>query len=79
MGINDGQQKALGWQMKHKSGEWIIVHPTDCFTMLPVYECSICKNLCSGYDPDPICIYCGSENKVNNKTYIEKAIWGTKE
>lgn len=57
------------------NGEWIIVHPTDCFTMLPVYECSVCKNLCHGYEPDPICPDCGSKNKVNTKKFIEKPLF----
>ena len=57
------------------NGEWIIVHPTDCFTMLPVYECSICKKICNGYEPDPVCFYCGSKNKVNTKKYISKPIF----
>ena len=56
------------------NGEWIIVHPTDCFTLLPVYECSVCKNTCDGYDPDPICYYCGSKNKVNNKKSIVRPL-----
>ena len=57
------------------NGEWIIVHPTDCFTMLPVYECSVCKKTCSGYDPDPICLYCGSNNKVNTKKFINRDLF----
>lgn len=56
------------------NGEWIIIHPEDCFTLLPVYECSVCKKITDGYDPDPICIYCGSNNKVNTKKFISKSI-----
>ena len=60
-------------------GEWIIVHPTDGFSMLPIYECSVCKNSCSGYDPDPICVHCGSKNKVNAKKYISRPIFDSNE
>ena len=52
-----------------KKGEWVIVHPTDCMTMLPVYQCSNCGKLTSGYDPEPICIECESYNvKAINKS-----------
>ena len=61
------------------NGEWIIVHPTDCFTMFPVYECSVCKNLCHGDDPDLVCIYCGANNTVNTKQYIDRPIFDSNE
>lgn len=57
-----------------KNGEWIIVHPTDVMTMLPVYQCSLCKGLVDGYDPDKICLHCGSENKKAVNKYIKLAI-----
>lgn len=47
-----------------KKGEWLPVCPTDCMTMLPVYQCSKCGELTSGYDPDPICLKCESYNTV---------------
>ena len=54
------------------NGEWIIVRPVDYFTMLPLYECSTCGLMSSGYDP--VCQHCGSNNKVNNKKCITKHI-----
>ena len=57
------------------NGEWIIVHPTDCFTLLPVYECSECKETCSGYEPDPVCFYCGSKNKINDKKSVSRPLF----
>lgn len=56
------------------NGEWIIVNPTDCFTSLPVYECSVCKRTCSGYEPDLVCLYCGSKNKVNTKKSVSRPL-----
>ena len=56
------------------NGEWIIVEPIDCFTMVPVYECSICKNLSNGYDPGCVCIFCNSKNTVNTKEFIQRPI-----
>lgn len=56
-------------------GEWILVVPTDCFSMLPIYECSKCKKTYHGYDQESICKHCGSKNKVNPKKYIEKKIF----
>lgn len=57
-------------------GEWILVEPTDCFTLLPVYECSKCKKISSGDKLESICENCGSKNKVNTKKYISKPILG---
>lgn len=54
-----------------KIGEWVIVEPTDCMTMLPIYECSLCYYLRSGYDPDPVCPNCGSLNMINTKKCIK--------
>ena len=56
------------------NGEWIIVKPIDYFTGVPVYECSICKNLSSGYNPGNFCIYCNSKNTVNTKKSIRRPI-----
>lgn len=55
-----------------KTGEWVIVHPTDVMTMVPVWQCSCCKGLVSGYTTDKNCIHCGSENKeaVNKKVKL---------
>lgn len=55
-------------------GKWRIVHPTDCFTMLPVYECSRCKYLNNGYDPGVICPKCGSKNSEDNKKSVTRTI-----
>lgn len=55
-------------------GEWILVRPTDCCTMLPIYECSKCKKSSYGYLLESICKNCGSRNKLNPKKYIDKAI-----
>lgn len=55
-------------------GEWILVRPTDCSSILPIYECSKCKKTCSGYLLESICKNCGSRNKLNPKKYIDKDI-----
>lgn len=55
-------------------GEWILVNPTDCFSIIPIYKCSRCKKNSSGYMLESICEYCGSKNKLNSKKYIEEAI-----
>ena len=60
----------------YKVGEWIIVHPIDCFTMVPVYQCSVCGKLTSGYDPDPKCLDCGAVNKVAKNKSVELEIFG---
>ena len=57
-----------------KCGEWIIVHPTDVFTMVPVWQCSSCKQLTSGYTPDKICPNCESKNKEAVNKHVELAI-----
>ena len=59
-----------------KTGEGIIVHPTDIFTMIPVRQCSSCTGLVNGYYPDKICLHCGSNNKENISSYIELTIFG---
>lgn len=55
-------------------GEWILVNPTDCFSIQPIYECSKCKQNISGYLLESICKNCGSSNKLNPKKCIDKAI-----
>ena len=62
----------MRWKMK---GEWILIEPTNCFTMLPVYECSKCKKLYHGYEPESFCGNCGLKNKINNKRYVKKGIF----
>lgn len=57
------------------TGKWIIVEPTDCFTAVPVYQCSRCKKLTSGYEPDSVCVYCGSINKVANHEFVALALF----
>lgn len=59
-------------------GEWIIVFPTDCRTLIPVYQCSTCKNLTSGYAPKATCADCGSVNKIANDKFVELAIFSEK-
>lgn len=58
-----------------KRGEWIVVVPTDCFTAVPVHQCSVCKHLEDGYDPGLICPKCGSQNKINNKKFVSLPIF----
>lgn len=53
-----------------KKGKWICVHPTDCFTPLPVYQCSECEYLESGYLTTEACFNCGSLNTVDKKLYF---------
>lgn len=57
-----------------KKGEWIIVHPVDVFTMVPVWQCSNCKGLVSGYTPDKNCNNCDSENKEAVNKHVELSI-----
>ena len=59
--------------MKIKTGEWIIIHPTDCFTLLPVWECSICEYVESGYTPK-YCSRCGSINTIAKNKHVKRAI-----
>ena len=59
-----------------KTGKWIIVHPTDCFTAVPVWQCSSCKQLTNGYTPDRVCVNCGSDNEQAKGEYVELAIFG---
>ncbi len=54
-----------------KKGEWIIVHPTDIMTMVPVWQCSNCNGIVDGYTPDKICLHCGSENEQDNGKSVE--------
>ena len=58
-----------------REGKWIIVHPTDCFTMVPVYQCSNCGRLTSGYEPDRICTHCHSDNEIDRDNYIARPIF----
>lgn len=58
-----------------KKGKWICVHPTDCFTLLPVYECSECKHIESGYLTTEACTNCGSLNTVSKTDYKEMALF----
>ena len=60
---------------KKRKGQWILVRPTDCFTMVPVYQCSICNKLTSGYEPQHICMNCGADNQIAPNQYIERAIF----
>lgn len=56
-------------------GKWITVHPTDCYTLVPVYQCSNCGKLVSGYEPARICTHCGSDNEIDKDNYIAKPIF----
>lgn len=63
-------------------GKWISVHCTDGFSMLPVYQCSVCKSTTSGYYPDKFCVQCGAENEVDSSLFVELSlgeIFGYKE
>lgn len=57
-----------------KKGKWISVHPTDCMTLLPVYQCSRCKYLESGYLTTEACTNCGSVNTVDKIAIKEMSI-----
>ena len=57
-----------------KKGKWIIVHSTDCMTMVPVYQCSKCKHLESGYLTTEACTNCGSVNEVDKTDCRELTI-----
>jgi len=57
-----------------KKGKWISVTPTDCMTLLPVYQCSKCKYLESGYLTTEVCTNCGSINTVDKTKDIEISI-----
>lgn len=57
-----------------KYGEWILIHPTDCFTMFPVYECSICDYIESGYTPR-CCPHCGARNTIAKNKFITRALF----
>ena len=65
-----------GGDYMYKVGEWIIVDPIDCFTMVPVYQGSVCGKLASGYKPDPKCLSCGAINKVALNKSVELKIFG---
>ncbi|MBQ2396253.1 MAG: hypothetical protein II304_04310 [Bacteroidales bacterium] len=58
------------------NGKWIAVNPTDCFTAVPIYQCSACKDIYSGYEPDLICIKCGSRNKIDIHKSVSLPIFG---
>lgn len=57
-----------------KKGKWISVHPMDCMTLLPVYQCSRCKYLESGYLTTEACANCGSANTVDKIAIKEMSI-----
>ena len=58
-----------------KKGEWIIVHSDDIFTLVPVFQCSVCKKLTSGYiTSDDICPHCEAQNKVAPNKCVELSI-----
>lgn len=59
---------------RQKKGKWYIVHPTDCFTALPVYQCSNCKKLTDGYYPDKECSNCGCINEVDKHKSVTMPI-----
>lgn len=61
--------------MKVRKGKWIAVNPTDCMTLLPIYECSKCKYIQSGYLTTEICNNCGSVNTVDPTKDKEMAIF----
>ena len=57
------------------TGKWILVHPTDCFTAVPVHQCSRCKKLTSGYEPDSVCTCCGSRNEMAKHEFVKLALF----
>lgn len=61
-------------KMRIRKGKWIAISPTDCMTLVPVYECSKCKSIQSGYLTTEICNNCGSVNKVYPTKGKEMAI-----
>ena len=60
-----------------KKGKWIIVHPTDCFTLIPIYQCSECEYLESGYLTTEACVNCGSANTVDKTDYRELTLFAS--
>lgn len=61
--------------MKVRKGKWIAVSPTDCMTLVPVYQCSKCKSIQSGYLTTETCSSCGSVNTVDPTKDVEMAIF----
>lgn len=63
--------------MKIRKGKWIIVHPTDCFTLVPVYQCSECNHIESGYLTTEACTKCGSINTIDKIDWREISLFAS--
>ena len=51
--------------MKIRKGRWIPAEITGCMTLVPIFQCSRCKYIQSGYLTTEACNNCGSINTVD--------------
>jgi hypothetical protein len=57
--------------MKIRKGKWIPTEITGCMTLVPIFQCSRCKYIQSGYLTTEACNNCGSVNTVDKTKDVE--------
>jgi Zn finger protein HypA/HybF involved in hydrogenase expression len=57
--------------MKIRKGKWIPAEITGCMTLVPIFQCSRCKYIQSGYLTTEACTNCGSINTVDKTKDVE--------
>jgi Zn finger protein HypA/HybF involved in hydrogenase expression len=57
--------------MKIRKGKWIPAEITGCMTLVPIFQCSRCKYIQSGYLTTESCPNCGSINIVDKTKDVE--------
>lgn len=57
--------------MKSKKGKWLPIEIDGCMTLVPIFQCSRCKYIQSGYLTTEACNNCGSVNTVDKTKDVE--------
>ena len=57
--------------MKIRKGKWIPAEITGCMTLVPIFQCSRCRHIQSGYLTTEACTNCGSVNTVDKTKDVE--------
>ena len=57
--------------MKSRKGKWLPIEMAGCMTLVPIFQCSRCKYILSGYPTTEACTNCGSINTVDKTKDVE--------
>jgi hypothetical protein len=57
--------------MKSRKGKWLPTEIAGCMTLVPIFQCSKCRHIQSGYLTTEACTNCGSVNTVDKTKNVE--------